>query len=409
MLTVDLVRAREQRGELLLSRLRGARREQALELGRCLLEITTQSTGQTREDLWGAYAALESSPRDRKLVAGLRKVLEDDCEFEVAATSDPEGLRRDVFRIAADMRRALGVGEPLPRGAVFELAAKAQGITPGEVEASLYADLRGAEQLVRAPSYSAEELLFRYQQAEVQAVLLRATSIVARVRTRSAVDTRNLFAKIKFRRLLHSISRESDGRYRIEIDGPYSLFESVTKYGLGLALVLPVLESSDELELEAQLLWGRERRPLVFRHHTSAASAPDDQALLPTEVQALLSAFARLDTTWRVQPASTILEVPGAGLCVPDLQFVHPELAEPMYLELLGYHSREAVWRRLELVERGLPGRIVFAASSRLRVSAEVLADDGRATLYVFKGTMSARAVEERLEALRARAGSHNR
>ena len=43
--------------------------------------------------------------------------------------------------------------------------------------------------------------------------------------------------------------------------------------------------------------------------------------------------------------------------------------------------------------------------SSRLRVSEEVLEEDASGALYVYKGTMSARAVAERLESL-ARGGA---
>ena len=46
-----------------------------------------------------------------------------------------------------------------------------------------------------------------------------------------------------------SLSARDGGGYRIEIDGPYSLFESVTKYGLELALLLPALEACDSVQL----------------------------------------------------------------------------------------------------------------------------------------------------------------
>ena len=88
-------------------------------------------------------------------------------------------------------------------------------------------------------------------------------------------------------------------------------------------------------------------------------------------------------------------------MCVPDLVFEHANVAAPVYLEVLGYWSRAAVWKRVELVEQGLAERIVFAASSRLRVSEEVLDDEASAALYVYKGTMSARAIARRLDAWR--------
>jgi hypothetical protein len=49
---------------------------------------------------------------------------------------------------------------------------------------------------------------------------------------------------------------------------------------------------------------------------------------------------------------------------------------------------------------------MLFAVSSRLRVSEELLDEHASSALYVYKGTMSARAIAERLERLAgARAG----
>ena len=71
-----------------------------------------------------------------------------------------------------------------------------------------------------------------------------------------------------------------------------------------------------------------------------------------------------------------------------------------VYLEVMGYWSRAAVWQRVELVQAGLAETVLFAVSSRLRVSEEVLGADLPGALYVYKGTMSARSIAERLDRL---------
>ena len=75
---------------------------------------------------------------------------------------------------------------------------------------------------------------------------------------------RQLFARLKFRRLLYRLHGLADGGYRIEIDGPMSLFRGVTKYGLQLALMLPALRECGRWTLRAEVLWGKEREALVF-------------------------------------------------------------------------------------------------------------------------------------------------
>ena len=64
--------------------------------------------------------------------------------------------------------------------------------------------------------------------------------------------------------------------------------------------------------------------------------------------------------------------------------------------------DRQAVIDRVELVEAGLTEPVIFALSSRLRVSEKILDDALPGELYVYKGVMSAKAVLERLEARRA-------
>ncbi len=68
--------------------------------------------------------------------------------------------------------------------------------------------------------------------------------------------------------------------------------------------------------------------------------------------------------------------------------------------EVLGFWNRDAVWRRVELVEQGLATKIVFVVSARLRVSEEVLSDTESAALYVYKGAINPKALERKLEQL---------
>ena len=162
---------------------------------------------------------------------------------------------------------------------------------------------------------------------------------------------------------------------------------------------VPLLQQAAELELEAQLRWGKYREPLVFRYQRRADTAPaweDDE----DELAAFVKSFEKLDSGWQVKPAEVLLEVPGLGVLVPDLCFSPPEGSEPVYFELLGFWSREAVWKRIELARSGVGAKLLFGVSERLRVSREVLSDLDDAALYVFKGTPNARGVLRQLEEL---------
>jgi uncharacterized protein len=411
VLTADLVNARRRGGALCIVALDPAGRRRAAALAEELVRTTSAFVGSARQELIDALEAIDVGPREHRLRDGLVKLIEDRCEFDASDAADPPGTRREVFSLASAARACLPPGAVLACDAIIAQVAARRGSSAEAIERALFADLRGAHVLTAFSAPSAADLVASYEQAQAQAVLLRAVKVQVDVRCSAAGGLRALFRKLKFLRLLHTIEKTHNG-HRIVIDGPFSLFESVTKYGLQLALVLPALDHCDAWKLEADVRWGKQRVPLAFRLASGAwgagPSQADASAPLPDEVQALVESFEGLETSWRVSANTDILDLPGVGLSIPDLVFERKGIGaarDRVYLEVLGYWSRAAVWKRVELVEAGLPERILFAVSSRLRVSEEVLDGDLPGALYVYKAKMSARAVADRLERLAGRSG----
>lgn len=404
MLTPELVMWRRRAGELQLIPLSAPRRAEALALAEALLEVVRDGVGATRDELEARLEEQFGGESDRRLVEGLRKLVEDACEFEEGGSDEPGLLRNELFLAAARGREAAPDDAPFEPAGLLQEFAQRKSTTPEGLVESLYSDLRGAQRLRRASVERAEALVDRYDLEQRKAVLLRAVRVVATLGDVDPRALRALFQKLKFRRLLFRAERLEDGRLQLELDGPFSLFDSVTKYGLALALVLPELEAAGDLTLVAELKWGKAREPLLWRHRARPAARAEERASeQPEELTELVAAFDRLGSAWQVRPATELFELPGVGLCVPDLVF--QSLGRPpVYLELLGYWSRDAVWRRVELVNAGLPVRVVFALSERLRVSAEVLPPEAMGALYAFKGRLRARAVLERVERLAERA-----
>ena len=100
---------------------------------------------------------------------------------------------------------------------------------------------------------SERQLVVEYKGIAEQAVLLRSVQVVAEVRSADPEAYRYLFRQLKFRRLLYRLERMEEEGYRITIDGPFSLFDSVTRYGLQLALILPALKACGHYRIEAEL------------------------------------------------------------------------------------------------------------------------------------------------------------
>jgi uncharacterized protein len=411
MLSPALVRVRREKGRLSIVSLEGRRRERARELAGGLLEVLTACRGARRGELIRAWDALEASPNERKLVLGLRKVLEDACEFDSAATLDPAELRRETFELAARLRVGTPRGETFDRDAVLREIGAKHGLEPNELVDQLYSDLPNEQRVVKVGRASVDQILESYELAALQGVLLRASRVVAVVRARRPEVYRELFQALKFRRLLYRLRRTPDDGYEIDLDGPFSLFESVTKYGLNFSLILPKLLACDELDLRAELRWGKRRDRLEFL--LSRRGTPDSGAAqtfeLRDDVRALIDDFRALGSAWQVEPTSEILDVPGVGLCIPDLKFSRGAKSDAVFLELLGFWSRDAVFQRIELAERGLSQKILFAVSERLRVSEELLDENDVASLVVYKGRINARTLLRKLEQPSRRSGSRAR
>jgi uncharacterized protein len=399
LLTADLVHVRRRGDRLMVVPLADAMRPRARELAATTLALVRAHLGLPRGALLEAWSQLAVAPAEQRLARGLFKLALDACEFEEGTLIDPVALRRDLFAQAAIAR---ATGQAFDRTALLDDVARSRGVDAAAIEEALYSDLPSAHVLRKADLPSPDGLLAQHELSSHQAVLLRAMRVQARVFTASG-GYRALFRTLKFHRLLYRVAPLERGKgYAIDVDGPMSLFEQTTKYGLNLALALPAIMACDTWEVRAEVRWGKDRRPL--RYHLRGGGeqdgAPVPSAVLPDEVAALLADLRQQPSPWRASPSEAILSLPGLGVCVPDLEFVHRETGQRVFLEVLGFWSREAVWKRIEMAAAGLPSPVVFAVSKHLRVSEEALPADTSAALYVYARTLNARAVLERVAAV---------
>jgi uncharacterized protein len=391
MLSPEHVRVRRRGAELQLLSLSRELLERAVALAREARALAVDHVGRPRDELEAAWGEIDAAPRERKILLGLTKLIEDECDFESGDAEQAADARQELFLLAAARRRE--EGEALDRAALVAEVAARRGTTPPALEAQLYADLRGAQRLVACHAPEPELLVERYERAQVQAILLRAVRVVAEVECAGGDAYRALFQKLKFRRLMHRVSPGEGGGYRIEIDGPFSLFQSVAKYGLELALVLPALEACDRLKLTAEVRWSNRGKPLTFRYEAGRKPGEAVNVQARDEVIELVTGIQALGGDWRASLADRVLDLPGAGVCAPDVLLERRRDGVQVLVEVLGFWSRESVWKRVELAKKGLGARLLFVVSSRLRVSEEVLDDADEAALYVYKGRINAKSV----------------
>jgi predicted nuclease of restriction endonuclease-like RecB superfamily len=404
VLTGELLRVRRKGDEILPRYLSRKQRELLLPIAADLIGAVERGKSARRMDLGAALDDVPCRPTDRLVVAGLRKLLLDRCEFAVAEGPDPVELRAELFTLAAARRRELGPTESFARDAVVEQAAARLGVEPSTLQQRLFADLRDNERLVAFRAIEPAALLERYDVALAQAILLRARRVVLELDGEAPARLRALFRSARFHGLLHRLERVSTTAYRVELDGPLSLFSQSKRYGLKLAMFLPAVLRCRSWQLEADLLWGKQRQAARFRldaeRGLTVPGAPRGRGAvrLSPAVEELRQRFEALGSAWTVRPNDEIIALPDEAVCVPDLVFENAATGEQVFLEVFGFWSRHAVWQRVETISRGFPGRIILAVGKHLRVSEEVLDQEEAGEIYVYRTKMSAKAILARLD-----------
>ncbi len=400
MLTADLIRARVFKGEL-RPRYVDATDAGVQSLATAMVETFRAHVGMKRGELDVALAELTGEGTDYLLHRGLAKLLYDKTTTEVKAPLDPRELRRAVFEASAKVHPAVQVADALhtvTRDMVLDGVAAALGTTREAVEEGLYADLGDEERITEAPEIAGEALLHRYNVALAQAALLRASKLVVHLGDGDPARYRQLFRWAKFYRLIHTAERALNG-WVLTLDGPASVLQQSSKYGVQLAEFLPALLLAPSWKAEAAVRWGPQRRELVFKVASAdglVSHLPDKGAYVTREEQWVLDRFAALESPWKLHREGSFVDLGGRGVLIPDFVAKHPDGRE-VYVEVLGFWRKDTLQQRLELLRAHGPPNLVVAVPWKLRDGAED-DDGGTGDVLVFKDVIVAKSLLERVE-----------
>ncbi|MEF8826881.1 MAG: DUF790 family protein, partial [Halapricum sp.] len=382
MLTANLARSRTRDGTvtpLFVDPEDRTYRETAAEL----VDIFEAQLGEPRGDLEGAIEQLTVENTDYKVVQGLAKLLQDECEFETVAAVEPREIRQQLFEKANEsypIVRQPTLGEDTRKLAVYSAIADRLGISLEECYRGMYADLADNKHLVRfgdqtadayegsdtasttrltgdsAESYAAESisvewLLTRYNLALAQAVLYDATRL--RIRVWDHFNT--VFSYVKLFGLMHRIypiddkgervaSTDHAAGYEAVLDGPASLFSQSRKYGIRMANVLPALPLCDRWEMHAEIRdeEGATATTLSFEldhtgdlstHYTARSDFDSDLE------RTLAEKWTRATTEWELLHEDDVLDL-GDEVMIPDFALEHPD-GRRAILEIVGFWTPE--------------------------------------------------------------------
>ena len=354
-----------------------------------LLFAYRDAPGRTRGEIEDEVANLVGDGPTQLVHQGLAKLLEDRCEFEVAADFPPDKIRDTVFAVSSRVRTETAkAGVPFDRAAVLTEAAAELDLTAAQLDAGLFADLKDEQRVITFDDCTPTQLLHRYNVALAQAVLLRSTGMEVRVWGETPARFRQLFRAVKFHRLIVSI-RSTDGNgYLITLDGPLSLFSSTQKYGLQLALFLPTLLHCKAFDLVAKVRWGTQKAEKTFALSATdglKSHLPDFGVHTPREVKLFEENFRANVAGWVISDDPNPIPVEGTTW-VPDFTLTHTPSGKQVFVEVVGFWRKVDVEQHYKRLKRVMAGKFVLVVSEAYR------ADEGEefalgAEVYRYKRT----------------------
>jgi predicted nuclease of restriction endonuclease-like RecB superfamily len=386
------------------------------ETGAELIQLFDAHLSEPKGDLEDTIDELTVADTDYKIVQGLAKLLQDECEFEIVAPVEPREIREALFAKANEsypIVRQPTLGDDTRKLDVYSAVADRLGISLEDCYRGMYADLEENKRLVRfgnrvvdghdtaddtttttrltgdsQESYAEDTitvdwLLTRYNLALAQAVLYDATEM--RVRVWDSFNT--VFSYVKLFGLMHRIypidaegnrvasTDQADG-YEAILDGAASLFSQTQKYGIRMANFLPALPLCDRWEMHADIRdetsgargATAKTRSFELDHTDELSSHYSAQGEFDSDVERTLARkWERANTDWQLVPEDDVFDL-GDEVMIPDFALEHPD-GRRAILEIVGFWTPEYLADKLAKIRAADRDNLLVAVSERLDCS----------------------------------------
>ena len=349
MLTRDLLRYKMS-GEYAKIQFISPEDPRMLSLASGLIELFENAVNCTREELDEQLMPLINASSDIVLTRGLVKLLMDRSTFSSgeAALQDLPEQRHKLFLRSMELLRS-------PECPEDHLSFRSQvwDSFPEREERTVYCDLPEYETLLGIKKIYPGELLERYNVSLVQSMILYAGKMICTLPAEDAGKLRRFFKYLKFFRLLckAELKKKKDGSSAIllRIDGPASLLEHNTKYGLNLACFFPAVCAFPQWKVGCDLkIRSRQIRLKLDETSRLKWSYSNFGSYVPEEFKLFADYFVKnqAQSPWKMIPRESFLHMEGGKLVFPDFHFRHEESSLEVDVEL--FHE----WHKYELEQR---------------------------------------------------------
>lgn len=394
MLTLDLLRYKVQDDSVTPVYLTVSGGRRYIEAAERIVSIYKSCVGRTMGELDAELDDAVGSVPDYRIYRGLAKVMSGYVATAPPSDLDPEELRRAVFTLAAKDGPLVRTPDLIYKNTVsqrIDEIASELGIPRDRMLASLYADLKENQVLVEIDtSITSAQLIERYNTALAQAMLYRATRMIVDIYD----SYRTVFKYIKLARLMHSI-KPYNGGYRIELDGPMSLFSNVERYGIAMSKLLPAILKCKDWRLAAKVNVQDGEKLFRLSPRTGLKSHYRDEPEFDSSPEeAFFNKFSRnKKSKWTIEREGSVLDL-GDTVLIPDFRFTHRD-GRVVHLEIVGFWTPEYLQKKLDKLSRVREENVVVAVPESMSCSDE----EFRGTVIRYKSRLLIKDVLPALEA----------
>jgi uncharacterized protein len=366
-----------------------------------LINYFQSAVGKTQGILERQLTDFEGDSTDYRVKRGLAYILKSSfCTFEVVSPLEPQMLRERVFSLAAKSVSSRESTQVTLSKIADELTQELEReVLLEQVRNGLYADLSENKILTVFDAPTAPDLLNRYNLSQVQGVFYKASQLVLNAHRNVPGEYKLLFRYLKLFQLMAYIEGDADHGFTITIDGPTSLFNPSTRYGLAIAKLIPALLHVTRWSLSSILktrdaytnTWKTGRFTLnsecgLVSHYPPGK--PYDSMLEAS----FADKWDALKSGWALEREVDLIPIPGSVM-IPDFRLVHSD-GRTFLLEIVGYWRPEYLQKKFSQVRRAGRDDLILAISERLNLEkAGVKLNDVPARIVWFKDKLLPKAV----------------
>jgi uncharacterized protein len=371
------------------------------ELAQGLIDTFVDAKGQSYGDLQRLLLQMEGEDTDYRMRRGLAHILDGGfSEFETISPLDPPMLRDRVFALAATtIATPKQTQETLAQVAANLTQELGHEVLPEQVAKGLYADLPDNQILTQFETPTPEALIHRYNLSQVQGVFYRASHLQIDAHRNDPGEYKLLFRYLKLFQLMTYIEGDADTGFTLTIDGPTSLFQASTRYGLAIAKLLPALLHVTKWSLTTDLQMKdsfsgtvRKGRFTLEADCGLVSHYPPGKTYDSMLEQSFVERWDKCKTEWKLEREVDLVAIPGSVM-IPDFRLVHPD-GRTYLLEIVGYWRPEYLQKKFAQVQKSGRDDLILAISQRLNLEkAGVKFEDTSAKLIWFKDQLLPKAV----------------